>query len=96
MSNQNETLRDVIKKWGKKHQTERVIEELAELIVALTKLDRTDNLASKSTKVFNVANEVADVEIMLKQIRLMYPEVNRLVPSIHAEKIKRLEGKINS
>ena len=47
--------------YGKKHQTIKAIEELAELIQALAKGD-TDN----------IKEEIADVRVMLEQIEYLY------------------------
>ena len=47
--------------YGKKHQTIKAIEELAELIQALAKGD-----------IENIKEEIADVRVMLEQIEYLY------------------------
>lgn len=50
----------ILKYYGEGHQVHKLIEEMAELTVALLKGD-----------VKNIHEELADVEIMLEQIKLM-------------------------
>ena len=58
--------------YGKEHQTIKAIEELAELIQALAKED-----------VENIKEELADVMVMLEQIKYLYGfseiEINRIM-----------------
>jgi NTP pyrophosphatase (non-canonical NTP hydrolase) len=71
-------------------------EECAELIVALCKIDRTINKGSFK----DLASEVADVEIMLEQIKLIFKNecggnFEDLVSKEKDRKIKRLENRLN-
>lgn len=50
----------ILKHYGEKHQVHKLIEEMAELTVALLKDD-----------IKNIHEELADVEIMLEQLKLM-------------------------
>lgn len=58
--------------YGKKHQTIKTMEELAELIQALARED-----------VENIKEELADVMVMLEQIKYLYGfseiEINRIM-----------------
>lgn len=67
-----------IEKYGKQAQTIQAMQELAELIVALTKGDVT-----------NIAEEIVDVEIMLEQIKYMY-DIGEL-DLVREAKLKRLD-----
>lgn len=55
-------------KYGLEAQFDQCIEELAELIVALRHNKRLRNTA------MDVLNEIADVEIMLEQMKLIFGE----------------------
>ena len=63
------TLQTVLEQWGLKAQVGQAIEECAELIVALQKhVNRTPT----SDTLENIIDEVADVEIMLAQMCLVF------------------------
>lgn len=79
-----EVIKRVIEKYGKTHQTVVAMEELSELIKELSKQIRNEG------KKENLIEEVADVYIMLTQIKEMYglelDEIDRVIQ----EKIYRL------
>ena len=52
-------IKEILNFYGEKSQKGQIIQELAELVVALTKND-----------VENIHEEIADVEIMLEQLKL--------------------------
>lgn len=58
-------------KWGRQAQMQMMIEEMAELTKAICKLCREGNqhLLKKA-----VIEEIADVDIMLGQMKYLYPE----------------------
>lgn len=65
MRNDVEILMAAIEKWGEDAQTKMVLEEMSELQKEICKRWRgKDNLDA-------IADEVADVEIMLRQLKLM-------------------------
>ena len=72
------TAKRAIEKYGKQAQTTQAMQELAELIVALTK-----------GGISNIAEEVVDVEIMLEQVKYMYGVEGLDV--IREAKLKRLD-----
>lgn len=76
-------------KWGTKAQIIVAIEEMSELIQALTKHLRTDLVTD------NLAEEIADVEIMIEQLRTIFVELNDKIDSFKKAKIERLAKKIN-
>lgn len=43
----------------------------------------------------NIAEEIADVEIMIHQLKLMFPELKSRSEVVKIAKIKRLEKRIN-
>lgn len=73
-----------LQKWGAESQIEQTVEECAELIVALKHWPRGKANAS------NVASELADVEIMCGQMRILLGDI--LVDEAKSEKLDRLEG----
>ena len=82
-----EILTSAIEKYGEKAQEEVAIEELSELIQAICHKHRG--------REHNIAEEIADVEIMLKQLKL----INKCASEVHKivlEKELRLEGRLKN
>lgn len=77
-----------ISKWGKSVQVEIAVEECAELIKAIQKNKRYP--CKENMK--KIEEEIADVEIMIKQLRLIFNPIN--IDRIIDEKIKRLEERL--
>ena len=67
---------DAIDKWGENAQYDQLIEEMAELTVALSKVKRLnyDNmLDTKESKVMeNLFEEIADVKMMIEEMEYMF------------------------
>jgi len=74
--------------WGEQDQIRQTIEECAELIVKLAKYKRTVNGSTKE----QVAEEIADVEIMCKQMRIVFD--NKLVDSFKIQKLAKLNERV--
>lgn len=90
-------LKAAIDKYGQYNQLAQTQEECAELIQAISKLNRagrTDH-PGRATKaaLIHLMEETADVQIMLDQIRIMLP--SRAYDTIRTQKIARLEKRIN-
>lgn len=85
MNEYNNNLKRIFRHYGKENQKKQLTQELAELIVAITKND-TDNFIE----------ELADVQVMIDQFTLMYPDLfQKLLETKHykAERqIKRIFG----
>jgi len=73
---------EAVKTWGFKSQIDMAIEECSELITALRHCDRGKITAEA------VCDEVADVEIMMAQLRVMLGDSN--VEMAKSKKINRL------
>lgn len=72
-----------LEKWGKAAQIAKTVEECAELIVAIAKNENVDD----------ILEEMADVEIMLEQMKLIFNYDFRLTSphsKFHAIKEKKL------
>ena len=70
---QEQEITKIISHYGTEKQLDMVIEECSELIKAVCKLKRAGNLTISAQGIFleNVAEEVADVQVMLEQIPLI-------------------------
>lgn len=81
-------LRRAIAKWGEKTQVRMIQEECLELSLAIQKLFRDWN-----TETFEaVIDEIADVEIVLAQAEMLFPE-DRIQERVDF-KMKRLEKRL--
>lgn len=97
------TFRKAIEKYGLKNQMTKTVEELSELSQALCKaiirLDDPEKVSEITCadldSIDNIFEEMADVEIMLSQCRMMFrcdTEVNEWID----KKIQRLSEKLNN
>jgi len=93
MDNQ-QVLLDAIHKYGRDIQIEIAIEEMAELIKALQKIKRGDpnNTTQWLNLLHNICEEVADVEIMIEQLKLIYP--TSIIMDFKTAKIDRLKERL--
>lgn len=76
-----------LEKWGFASQKQMAIEELAELIVALSKFGRKIN---RST-VKDIASELTDAKIMIEQLQIIFKIDNTEIYELKQKKLKRLE-----
>ena len=85
-----EIYKKAIKKWGLTSQTTMLMEECAELIQAVSKLHRYGN----PNKMYE---EIADVEIMIEQIKQIYGEVGKKEIKKHKlNKLEKLQGLVEN
>jgi len=75
--------------WGQNAQVGQTIEECAELIVALQKYT---NRTPKPGMIENILDEIADVEMMLAQMRLVLGIDDAALRQRIEYKFERLEG----
>lgn len=91
-----ELLTRAVKTWGESHQVDIAIEELAELIKALCKIRRARNSADRPTAIVNAVEEIADVQIMLDQLRIIYARTaGSMEKSIAEAKLQRLASRLD-
>ena len=76
--------RKAFERFGKFNQITVAIEELSELQKELCKVLRGN------MNIENVVEEIADVEIMIEQLRIMFNS-DRDIEKVKAQKIERLE-----
>lgn len=77
--------------WGKTAQTGMFYEEMGELIVAMNKITRKSNGGTKA----EVIEEMADVEIMVGQMMLLFGISRDEVLQIKEQKLQRLHQRLD-
>jgi NTP pyrophosphatase (non-canonical NTP hydrolase) len=77
----HEVYKKALEKWGRKSQLEMAQEEATELALAVRKYIRKDD----DDTYVEMISEIADVEIMIEQIKLMYKK-SEIIKSIEVEK----------
>lgn len=88
-------LERVITANGMNKQLDIAIEELSELIQAICKIKRRDSLSNESFAVKgNLAEEMADVEIVLAELKLMFDNEDN-VKEWKGYQLDRLEKRLN-
>ena len=78
--------------YGAPAQKDMAVEEMAELTKALCKVKRATPGATTAA-IANVIEEIADVQIMLAQLRLIFA---RNTDEVEEDKLRRLLGRLNS
>lgn len=92
----NEVLLRAIETYGEKAQIDKVLEEMSELTKALLKLRYAKPTGvEKDILMDAVSEEMADVEIMLEQLHMIYQN-DKKVSEYRQKKIERLERRLNS
>lgn len=82
-----------LKKYGKATQLRKCVEELSELITAICHL--ADPHRPRPDAVHKLAEEMADVDIMLTQVRHIHPGLDEAVATWRGIKIVRLRAELN-
>lgn len=91
---QLEVLKAAIEAYGKEHQVDRAIEEMAELTKALCKERRAELTDDEKTDaVGNIIEETADVLITLYQVIMLFEAEQKIQPEVDY-KIARLKRKL--
>ena len=85
-------LRDAVRTWGQDAQTLMMIEEMSELTKAICKLYRATDDGSGSAAVENIREEMADVQIMLDQMKIMFGDT----AEHERAKLNRLEKRLEA
>lgn len=87
---QDKLLYDVINFFGIANQIDIAIEEMSELIQALCKYKRS------FSNLDNLAEEIADVEICMRQINIMFEGISPEIASYKKQKLERLKQEIQT
>lgn len=80
---------EIIKHYGIGNQMDLLAEECAELIVAVSKFRRTKFADLEFELSYNLVEEMADVENVIEQIKLLIPGAARLIETIKDNKVNR-------
>lgn len=91
-----ETMQKAIDTYGVENQMIKTVEELSELSQALCKFLSKPYTESDRTILDNIYEEMADVEIMLEQCKMIFYESEDKINDYKKEKIKRLERRLMS
>lgn len=85
-------LLDALEHYGERAQVDMMLEEMAELSKALLKLRRAQKFREPSQWLLmeDVAEEIADVQIVLDQMKMLYP----MWDGFRRKKLQRLEERI--
>ena len=81
-----EILEDAVSTWGTRAQEDMLLEEMSELTKAVLKLRREKREMMVPYAISAIRDEMADVQIMLDQMKIMYGGVD----SFERDKLKRL------
>lgn len=81
-----------IQHFGETAQIDMAVEEMAELTKAICKAKRAQAGAEMGAAVENVVEEIADVQIMLDQLRLIFA---CSTDEVEEDKLRRLLSRIN-
>lgn len=88
-----EIMQKAINTYGVENQIIKTVEELSELSQALCKFLLKPYTESDRTILNNIYEEIADVEIMLEQCKIMF-QCDKEVSAWKHKKIERLERRI--
>lgn len=86
-------LLEIIETYGIEKQMMQCIEEMGELIVAINKYIRAGFDDTCIDAYNNVIEEIADVQIMTEQMRLMFD--GAAVDEVVVEKLERMRGRLD-
>ncbi|MDO8609574.1 MAG: hypothetical protein Q7R95_03420 [bacterium] len=77
--------------WSKSNQEDMVIEEMSELTKAILKQRRKPSIENNN----KILEEIADVDLMIDQMKYIYRRYKPEIYKIKQKKIDRLKGIIN-
>ncbi len=92
---EHDILLRAIRKYGERSQQDKFIEEASELIKAILKLRYCNKDYEKQIVQDAVDEEMADVQIMMEQLTMIYDNAER-VELQKKKKIERLERRMNA
>lgn len=90
MNDKESIYRAAISVWGKDAQENQAIEEMAELIQAINKMRRQPS----PEHLDSLKEELADVQIMLDQLRLIHRVSDDELQFYEAQKLQRLQTRL--
>lgn len=94
MSNISDLNKEIANYYGYVVQSNQLVEECAELIQAVSKYRRAVGCPSKAVALENLLEEIADVEIMLEQIKYLLQIPEDELEAMKLFKVNRARGEI--
>ena len=91
----NKILIRAINTYGQTSQLNMATEEMAELTKAICKLKRAIGITEYSTAVGNIIEEMADVQIMLDQLKIIFKSDAKALAAVEHIKLHRLEKRLD-
>lgn len=89
-------LEHAIRFYGEPAQMDMAVEEMAELTKAICKVKRASCAAEAAAALENAVEEMADVQIMLDQLRIIFHRSTEEAEEAKLERLKnRLDGRNN-
>lgn len=88
--------RQSLEKYGKEPQCRQLMEECAELIKATNKMLRYEDRPAEPEYYANLIEEIADVEIMLYQLKVMFNVSDDEVFKVKIQKAKREKERLEN
>ena len=89
-------LEHAIRLYGEPAQMDMAVEEMAELTKAICKVKRASCAAEAAAALENAVEEMADVQIMLDQLRIIFHRSTEEIEEAKLERLKnRLDGRNN-
>lgn len=89
MKKHKKSLKKIIKTYGAGHQLLICIEELSELIKAITKAER---YPEDTTRIVDITEEIADVLICIQQLKMIYNIDDKKIKEQIKNKVKRTKN----
>ncbi len=86
---------DALRTWGADAQIRMLFVEIGELMQAVCKAGRVKNWKQRADVWHNIAEEIADVKIMLRQMEILF-DVENTVEECEREKITRLVKRLEA
>ncbi|GAB0155924.1 hypothetical protein CHRYSEOSP005_11860 [Chryseobacterium sp. Alg-005] len=99
LENRQEVYQMAVDKWGHVAQMEMLQEEATELAQAALKLALSARkfMRKDTQETFkNLASEMADVEIMIEQMKFMFPSINPMIEDQKNFKVNRLKNRVEN
>lgn len=104
VTDQKNKCRQILDHYGEQKQRRQLVEECAELIQALTKMERAGEQYPSNelhSAILAVREEIADVEIMLEQIKNVLPtncetEIKRIIDYKLNRQLERMQESENT
>jgi len=87
--NEKDLYTKALEVWGEEAQIKMVLEELSELSLSILHYYRG------KCSLQDIASEVADVEIMVGQLKIIFPELEGHAKCLKDYKLQRLEERFN-